>query len=659
MKKLLLLIIGIVSLLGSVHITHAQGVGSGADIDDCTATLYDNEFSCARKSISSYCSLSEKAGRSGPQFNIYENAYCDLTRDTDDDIYAIVADEFKQQDPKMDKDKIKDILTNQLIPYYVPVKTAYDREKIMYQAQESLKSQFKKSEIWANGSLSDSPFDLIVDLNLIDISLFGSKAVWNDDVWKWPKDKDTSTGDNNTGSGNGQTSGSGGTGTGAAGTGTTGSGTGQNPSPGSGGTDQYECVPNDNPISILTGGSGTSGSSNPTTVTAPTGTIPPSCGNGKKDAGEECDDGNNKSGDGCSYNCTLEIPTDLSCQDTEAVTFKPFVPKSATGSPAGPTIPTVPTTPTVPPSVPEIPIDCPPGSTPTKVTPQSPASGQSTVKQSANYPGPFVGGVLKQFPPVDKTQCAPGSTYVEINVAGKTEGTCIQTKLCADFEVVRKKFFGDDYRNDPSKVKEAEAIEATVCVDVKKVNRPQSPYNVNDGCIDCHILAMDDIMNKMLQQNVAPLENNMQSWGTSNRWGPTVSFNINVLMKRGLVKPIVSPQYTNMSVKDKFDLAQNKALQDSVNGIDANNPPENPTVVTNQDASVQMANDQFLKDQATIGQNQFLKNYRMAEDASANQTANNIIGKLQELDASFAEIQKKYQSLSLGTKFQEKNQCTF
>jgi cysteine-rich repeat protein len=34
--------------------------------------------------------------------------------------------------------------------------------------------------------------------------------------------------------------------------------------------------------------------------------VPPGCGNGRREASEECDDGNTVSGDGCSASCTLE-----------------------------------------------------------------------------------------------------------------------------------------------------------------------------------------------------------------------------------------------------------------------------------------------------------------------------------------------------------------
>merc|ERR1719247_902416 len=40
------------------------------------------------------------------------------------------------------------------------------------------------------------------------------------------------------------------------------------------------------------------------------------CGNGTRDAGEQCDDGNNFAGDGCSASCTVEFQ--WVCEDVAA-----------------------------------------------------------------------------------------------------------------------------------------------------------------------------------------------------------------------------------------------------------------------------------------------------------------------------------------------------
>ena len=325
MKKLVLSIIGIISIALSVTVAYA---------DDCTSSAYDKIFNCKAKKIYSYCAPDAKLARQTPSFNLYEGAYCNQLADNDDDIYKTVAEQFKIEDPKMDKDKIKKILTDKIDPAYDRVKTAYGREKIMAQTKQSLKQQFSGSEIWYNGKLSDSPFDLVVDLNLIEIVLFGSKAQWQDDVWKFPKDRNT----DNT-SDNGITPGQTITGpeTPPAGEGTpeTPTPTAQTP------PDQYECVPNDTLGGIL------GGAQNPNTGATPPEQIPVLCGNGKIDSGETCDDGNNIAGDGCSENCQKEDGADLSCKDNEAVTFKQLsktpvtnpAPNTQTPSPATPPAP--------------------------------------------------------------------------------------------------------------------------------------------------------------------------------------------------------------------------------------------------------------------------------------------------------------------------------
>jgi cysteine-rich repeat protein len=59
---------------------------------------------------------------------------------------------------------------------------------------------------------------------------------------------------------------------------------------------------------------------------------PPGCGNGVVDPGEQCDDGNNKSGDGCSADCTLEF-----CGDAVVESGSPFFEQCDDADPNTPT----------------------------------------------------------------------------------------------------------------------------------------------------------------------------------------------------------------------------------------------------------------------------------------------------------------------------------
>lgn len=54
------------------------------------------------------------------------------------------------------------------------------------------------------------------------------------------------------------------------------------------------------------GGTSSGGGGSGGTTTTSTTTVSPLCGNGNIDAGDECDDGNNLSGDGCSASCQIE-----------------------------------------------------------------------------------------------------------------------------------------------------------------------------------------------------------------------------------------------------------------------------------------------------------------------------------------------------------------
>ena len=218
MKKFLI-IIGLTLLVG-IQITNA---------DDCTSTLYKDEFSCKSQKAYSYCS--SNVSRKNVKYNLYESAYCNSEINNTDKVYEAVANQLVAEDPQWDKKLVKGVLINltqygideylkdkysstdsntisklpkaiqevyrggqigQQAKIYKRIKRAYDKQRVIQHGQESLKQQFKAREMWANASLNDSPFDLVVDLNLIEIMLFGNKAKWTseNDVWSWPEDEE-------------------------------------------------------------------------------------------------------------------------------------------------------------------------------------------------------------------------------------------------------------------------------------------------------------------------------------------------------------------------------------------------------------------------------------------------------------------------------------
>ena len=73
---------------------------------------------------------------------------------------------------------------------FAEVKQAYEREKLIHQQSSRLEFKFKASEQYWDGELAGAPFDLIVDLNLIEIVLFGSRAEWYNDVFFFPVEDD-------------------------------------------------------------------------------------------------------------------------------------------------------------------------------------------------------------------------------------------------------------------------------------------------------------------------------------------------------------------------------------------------------------------------------------------------------------------------------------
>jgi len=668
MKKLLLLIIGIA--LGTGLLAGRPAYAQNSAVSDCANTLYSPDFRCQQENTFHYCSPLAQTGYIGG-YNIYKDAYCNITEEVEDEVIDVLAEQFQPEDPNWDRDQLEFVLygtfktsiENFLIDTYgsidtgkLPaivreayfgnksltqqnklyerVKKAYDREKIIHQSKESLKQQFKNNEIWANGSLSDSPFDLIVDLNLIELILFGSKAKWVDDVYSFG-----STGDDGGGGGDEEASGGEGEGEGETEEATIDEETAGEEDPEA--FDGYECI-SDEEYEELFGedqeeGLLVEGEAEP-------GSIPKNCGNLKLNPGEECDDGNTRAGDGCSESCQLESGTSLSCQDPNAVTFQQL-PDSQTdtgeGSASGEGD-----------EGDEPPITCPEGSTPVSQHVVDQARG---VEQPPNYPGPFIGGVLKNFPPSNKPACAQGETEFSVTIGDEVKTRCIPTKLCADPDDFRA--FLMDAFGLPAKA--VEPIEAIICVDVFTYQRPESPYPMEAGCVDCHILAMNDVMEKLLENNIAPLVNNMAAWGMSNRWGPSFTFDLVTSVKAKLLTP--SPKYEDKSPIEIADEYFKQTAQNAQKRLDPNEEQEKIASPIMEISAVDYLQEKIGRDAKAQSQiERSLKNYRMVTDAEVDQEFHNDVPDLlNQILQSFGRLQDKYIGLSLATNFATKPKCEF
>lgn len=643
---------------------------------DCLNSLYDQEFKCDSAQITSYCDTSSINLSKVPSF--YKDAYCEAQSNDEDDIISILADQFKGEDPTLDEDKIKSILktgATSNIPQYNRIKDAFDREKILFESKKNLIQQFKAREMWANAKENDSPFDLILDLNMIDIILFGSQAKWVDDVYHFPKKTESAVG---------QTP-AGGAGGGAGAEGPKAEATGETPAQ----PENIECVPEEGEKPPEGG------------PEIPPGEVPVGCGNRTVDAGEECDDGNTQSGDGCGKDCKKEPGNTLACMDPEAITFTKFVPKPASPKPAAGPSATSPIQPAQAVVAQEIPITCPPGSKPSNLPPQS-----------INY-NPILGGAPKEFPPSNKPPCPIGTTEAEVYIspvvgpgpgivaeatAAIVEKTgelieskttekagqdiqrvtqnilkrCVPDSLCAGgegeakYEPVRKLLFGENYKEDPKKMELAASIEAFICVKVKKEMRPESPYPVNESCIDCSIMGMNDTLSKILEKNVAPLENNMQAWGLSNRWGPSFSFNLDVGVQEHVLNPIRDLDYgkiyrENPPPVEQTNKLAKKITQDATHNADSN---QGSAAISAEAAATAQENlaleeEKLRKEQEKILQT--LKAHRVILEASSvdlryNNTVKGLLLKWQE---SFKRIRDLYSAVATTVKFREKAECDF
>lgn len=501
----------------------------------------------------------------------YKQAYCDLRTDNnkkaDKKVINIVADQYNLKEDLVeailddtacvkvqeleDSQNIgvkkvieacndeavasRDINESLFIQNYInEVKNSYEKEKAMYLKSKALQMKFEASEeYWDGKALGPNgvPFDLSTDLNLIDIVLFGTRATWNNDVFQFPDKEDG---------------------------------------------DDSEKVESELPTTELEEGTPvdedleTGGADITSDTGLPEGCVPlddPNadpgakadlfCGNNIIDVlmGEQCDDGNKENGDGCNQYCQEEdLGSNEICKDPEAITFKdPVKPDGESETPV-----------------------CPEGSTISKFPEISGigADSPSPVTQNPQYPGPTLGGTLKQFPESQRPVCpegysefktngenggvsAEGNETLGINVAGNQFDIpkCIPNQFCADLDAARDHLFGEGWEGDEAKSRSALSINALFCVNVLRENRPLSPYNPNEGCIDCHIRGINDSLAKTLEGNPTPKENTMSAFAISSRFGPNMSFNLNTGTK------IVAQKNRKQSVQESKQKDTNSTKQ--------------------------------------------------------------------------------------------------
>lgn len=513
---------------------------------------------------------------------------------------------------------------------FTDVRNSYEKEKVIRFSQKSLEFKFKASEQYWDGAIGpgpDAPFDLIVDLNLIEIVLFGSKATWMNDVFAFPSDDDEETG------------------------------TDEAPLDSALPEDEES---SDEPLFEETDDPGLSVVEDEDDDGLPPGCVPPDdpnaddgpggsgnplCGNGVLDVlmGETCDDGNTESGDGCSQFCQIEENgSNDQCMDPEAVTFKKPGDDGGSGGDddgdgSGP--------------------QCPPGSVPSKLAGISgtPAGAPQEVPQNFEYPGPYLGGTLKQFPPSNRPPCGPGESPVDVTVAGEThtatdgddEVICLPTELCGDFNAAQDFLFGEGWEDDETVANIAPAIESLFCVNVIENNRPLSPYNVNEGCIDCHITAMADALEKALQTNVSPLVNTTSAFQISSKYGPAFSFNLQTAAKS---KPKFKSSNTQKNAIKKAEENIKKARDD-------NTVPESPVTasgnplsrVITRNAQEEAAREAILEDTRT---------FKLSNQVISDQeVGGRLIPLIYQMRDSFANIQSKYEGMITSTALDEKKQC--
>lgn len=527
------------------------------------------------------------------------------------------------------------------------IRNTYEKERAIHLSKSSLEFKFEASEQYWDGTIAligDAPFDLIVDLNLIEIVLFGSKAQWMNDVYAFPAaaEEDEEAEEELPADEllpeeeevvvEGETE--------------------EIPEPGVEVVPEEEeelppeCVPPDDPEADL--GEGPSSSYKN-----------PLCGNGTVDIlmAEQCDDGNTKSGDGCNQYCQTEASgSNDQCIDPEAITFKKPEDGAGTGIVDGTADGTGG-------------IECPPGMVPKKGVGivGEPAGPPAEVPQSSEYPGPFLGGTLKQFPESTRPPCGPGDSPLQITIAGEThiatdgegDAICIPSPICADPDIARTilaalppllipngdwKALPDD---DPRK-EWVDSIEAIFCVNIIEHNRPQSAYQMIEGCVDCHISAMVDALEKALQTNVSPLKNTTSAFGISSAHVPNFSFNLSTAFKSKL-------KYES---RDNMAIEIRRANEIAAKWRKDNTPPEltikklagSPLAELTKEIVQAEKTENDIKEEA--------RTYKLGNQVISDQiVGGRVIPLLIQMRDSFINIQSKYMGIIGSTALDKKPEC--
>lgn len=388
---------------------------------------------------------------------------------------------------------------------------------------------------------------------------------------------------------------------------------------------------------------------------------------------------------------------------------------------------------------------CPPGTRP--VIGQyidGPTGDDVDIPQAPEYPGPNIGGTLKKLPESSAPKCGPNESTLketfedghatdinwnfqkfktgnedwdsfidsfeggmndaatlelnELKVEGDDTGwneflddakewvdemlnMCIPTEFCATPDMIRNLFNSGEFKpgTDWAKLPDSEdsdyqaklvkkffveSIEWIFCAKFSTANRPTSPYSKMDGCIDCHITAMTDILETMTDQGVAPLENTTGAWALSSRWTPNFSIGFSVTQKRK--KPNLSP----MSQKEKNDandtyagragsflsvadsiLSDTLTLDEKVNTFESlkiDSDTFNP-----KEYLLKIAEAQKEWEDTISSYTKFIQ-IKSAQTFAANMT--NLFS---QWGKSFAAIDSKWMSLAIALELNTKNKCKF